>query len=50
MPSGAAWVDLPSGVGHGNPTRHKSINKLIARAGDTLGGGSGGTGAAKDAV
>ena len=29
MPSGAAWADLPSG-GHGNPTRHKLINKLIA--------------------
>jgi hypothetical protein len=29
MPSGAPWVDLPDGTGHGNPTRHKSINKLI---------------------
>ena len=30
MPSGQAWVDLENGKGHGNPTRHKSINKLIA--------------------
>ena len=30
MPSGAAWVDLENGSGHGNPTRHKSVNKLIA--------------------
>jgi hypothetical protein len=30
MPSGAAWVDIDGGIGHGNPTRHKSINKLIA--------------------
>ena len=30
MPSGAAWVDLANGKGHGNPTWHKSINNLIA--------------------
>jgi hypothetical protein len=30
MPSGSAWVDLANGKGHGNPTRHKSINQLIA--------------------
>jgi len=30
MPSGAPWVDLPDGSGYGNPTRHKSINALIA--------------------
>ena len=30
MPSGAAWVELANGKGHGNPTRHKSINALIA--------------------
>ena len=30
MPSGSPWVDLPDGTGNGNPTRHKSINKLIA--------------------
>jgi len=30
MPSGSGWVDLPNGTGHGNPTRHKSVNKLIA--------------------
>ena len=29
MPNGAPWVDLPDGSGHGNPTRHKSINQLI---------------------
>ena len=29
MPTGSAWVDLPDGSGHGNPTRHKAINKLI---------------------
>jgi hypothetical protein len=29
MPSGSPWVDLPDGSGHGNPTKHKSINKLI---------------------
>ena len=30
MPSGAGWVDLSDGSGHGNPTKHRSINKLIA--------------------
>jgi hypothetical protein len=30
MPSGAAWVDLADGSGHGNPTKHKAINNLIA--------------------
>ena len=30
MPSGSPWVDLPDGMGNGNPTWHKSINKLIA--------------------
>jgi hypothetical protein len=30
MPSGSPWVDLPNGTGHGNPTQHKTINKLIA--------------------
>jgi hypothetical protein len=30
MPSGSSWVDLPDGSGHGNPTQHKTINKLIA--------------------
>ena len=30
MPSGSPWVDLSDGMGNGNPTRHKSINKLIA--------------------
>ena len=30
MPSGSAWVDLPDGTGHGNPTRHRLLNKLIA--------------------
>ena len=30
MPSGSPWIDLPDGTGYGNPTRHKSINKLIA--------------------
>ena len=29
MPSSSPWVELPNGEGHGNPTRHKSINKLI---------------------
>ena len=29
MPNGSPWVDLPDGNGHGNPTRHKSINQLI---------------------
>ena len=30
MPSGSSWVDLPDGSGHGNPTQHKTINKLVA--------------------
>ena len=30
MPSGSGWVDLPDGTGHGNPARHKCVNKLIA--------------------
>ena len=30
MPSASPWVELPNGTGHGNPTKHKSINKLIA--------------------
>ena len=30
MPSGSPWVDLSDGMGNGNPTWHKSINKLIA--------------------
>jgi hypothetical protein len=29
MPSGSPWVDLPDGTGHGNPTQHKTINRLI---------------------
>jgi hypothetical protein len=29
MPSGSPWIDLPDGSGHGNPTKHKTINKLI---------------------
>jgi hypothetical protein len=30
MPSGSPWVDLANGKGHGNPTQHKTSNKLIA--------------------
>jgi hypothetical protein len=31
MPSATPWVDsLTGGRGHGNPTKHKSINMLIA--------------------
>jgi len=30
MPSASSWVDLPDRSGHGNPTQHKTINKLIA--------------------
>ena len=30
MPSGSPWIDLPDETGYGNPTRHNSINKLIA--------------------
>ena len=29
MPSASPWAEFPGSGGHGNPTRHKSINKLI---------------------
>lgn len=29
MPSGAPWVDLPNGTGQGDPTRHRSTNRMI---------------------